>query len=127
MAADRTVPCDHSIKRILLEGRECNRVVCCSTPPRLQPNGQILLNYTKVILQGEEGAHRGETSSIALKVRPPDSPRSREEQEKVRMFPGFSFWMLRGHQAEFGFDVRQFGVSQRARLHFSTPVLLQSS
>lgn len=27
------------------------------------------------------------------------------------------------HKTEFVFDVRQFGVLQRAQLHFSTPVL----
>lgn len=31
------------------------------------------------------------------------------------------------HKTEFVFDVRQFGVLQRARLHFSTPTFTQSS
>lgn len=31
------------------------------------------------------------------------------------------------HKTEFIFDVRQFGVLQRARLHFSTPILYRAA
>lgn len=93
---------------------------------------KLSLNYTKVILQGEEGAHRGETSSIALKsgllTVKGHKKKARKGQDVSSLFLSDRAQPRGGsQQAEFVFDVRQFGVSQRARLHFSTPVLLQSS
>lgn len=119
-------------KRILLEGRECNRVVCCSTRVKEASAVQIATqwpNYFKLhkgYITGEEGAHRGETSSIALKsdlltVR--GHKKARKGQNVSSLFRFDSAQPRGGRQAEFIFDVRQFGVSQRARLHFSTPVL----
>lgn len=119
-------------KRILLEGRECNRVVCCSTPVKEASAVQIATqwpNYFKLhkgYITGEEGAHRGETSSIALKsglltVRGHKKARKGQNVSSLLLFDSAQPRGGGGHQAEFIFDVRQFGVSQRARLHFSTP------
>lgn len=122
-------------KRILLEGRECNRVVCCSTPVKEASAVQIATqwpNYFKLhkgYITGEEGAHRGETSSIALKsglltVRGHKKARKGQNGSSLLLFDSAQpRGGGGGRQAEFIFDVRQFGVSQRARLHFSTPVL----
>lgn len=64
-------------------------------------------------------------------VRPPGSWRTQKKKEKMRMFS--SLFLVNcvqppsqttgSHKTEFVFDVRQFGVLQRAQLHFSTPVL----
>lgn len=88
---------------------------------------------------GEKAPTRVRLSSIAevrlsfnycTQVRPPGSWRT---QRKWRKEEGISSLFLNcvqppsqttgSHKTEFVFDVRQFGVLQRAQLHFSTPVL----
>lgn len=100
MAADRTVPRDRSTgerkekkrkKQILLEGRECNGVVCCSTRVKEALAVQIAtqwpnyLKLHKVDITGwgwGGGAHRGETLSIALKSGLLTVKRSRKNSRK---------------------------------------------
>lgn len=133
MAADRTVPCDHSIRKescwkaeSVIGWSAAQRELRRLRLSRLQPNGQIILNYTKVILQGRKAPtevrlhllHSSQTSWQSEVTK-----KARKGQNVSSLFRFDSAQPRGGHQAEFIFDVRQFGVSQRARLHFSTPVL----
>lgn len=134
MAADRTVPCDHSIRKescwkaeSVIGWSAAQRQLRRLRLSRLQPNGQIILNYTKVILQGRKAP----TGVRLHLLHSSQASWQSEVTKKARKGQNVSSLLLfdsaqprgGGGQAEFIFDVRQFGVSQRARLHFSTPVL----
>lgn len=56
-------------------------------------------------------------------VRPPDSWRSQKGKIFLINCVQPPSQTTGSHKTEFVFDVRQFGVLQRAQLHFSTPVL----
>lgn len=138
MAADRTVPCDHSIRKescwkaeSVIGQSAARRDLRRLRLSRLQPNGQISLNYTKVILQGRKAPtevrlHLLHSSQASWQSKV--TKKARKGQNASSLFRLDSAQPHGGsHQAEFVFDVRQFGASQRARLHFSTPVLYRAA
>lgn len=127
-------PLNQEKKKIHLEGRECNRVVCCSTRvgrlrlSELWSDGQIAQRLKS--RRGGGGPQRWDfVLSIALKSGLLAGRRSRKKVRGGKMFPHFSLSVsvrppeqtTGSHRTEFVFDVRQFGVLQRAQLHFSTP------
>lgn len=98
----------------------------------MESNGQILLNYTgrKVEIRGRKGAHRGETLFYLLHSS--QAPWQLEDTKRKDENDSSLFLVncvqppkhtTGSHKTEFVFDVRQFGVLQRAQLHFSTPIL----
>lgn len=74
-AADRTVPCDHSIRKescwkaeSVIGWSAAQREFGGFGCPNRNPMAKLLFKITqKSYSTGEEGAHRGETLSIALK------------------------------------------------------------
>ncbi len=154
MAADRTVPCDHSIRResswkaeSVIGWSAAQHELGGSGCPNCNPMAKFIffcLNYTwrKVEIQGREKAPtevrlcfiycRGETLFYLLHSS--QAPWQLEDTKKVRKDENVSSLFLvncvqppqqttGSHKTEFVFDVRQFGVLQRAQLHFSTPIL----
>lgn len=141
MAADRTVPCDHSIRResswkaeSVIGWSAAQQELGGSGCPNCNPMAEFF-NYTgrKVEIQGGEKRRPQRwnfVSSIALKsgLLAVGGHKKRRKDENVS-----SLFLVNcvqppsqttgSHKTEFVFDVRQFGVLQRAQLHFSTPIL----
>lgn len=138
MAAHRTVPCDHSIRRE--SSWKAESVIGWSAAQHELggsgcPNCNQWPNY--LITQEGRWKYRGEKAPTEVRlcfiyctqVRPPGSWRTQKRKDENVS----SLFLLNcvqppsqttgSHKTEFVFDVRQFGVLQRAQLHFSTPIL----
>lgn len=140
MAADRTVPCDHSIRRE--SSWKAESVIGWSAAqhelggfgcPNCNPMAKSVFNYT-----GKRLKYRGEKAPTEVRlcfiyctqVRPPGSWRTQKVRKDEKVSSRFLVNCVQppsqttgSHKTEFVFDVRQFGVLQRAQLHFSTPIL----
>ena len=134
MAADRTVPCDHSLRKESCWKAESVRGWSAAQRQlrrlwlsRLQPNGQIILNYTKVILQGRKAPTEVRLHLLHSSQASWQSKVTKKARKGRKVSSRFLFDSLQPPSRICIWCKAVWCFAERARLHFSTPVLYRAA